>query len=214
MEKEWNSDMKFTDFLHIPLWCTSFPHFVVFVCRVVSHIACLEDTWSLLLESHWCTSSINVLFSMHVHGCWSLEHPAPTRKPQWLGFISVWDMLRTKLRGKKKWKTSKDWTKMVAGYAWKTFSSLSGSLSFKVGLFESFVLCANKNDSNTTTALLTVFFCSVNSFAVQVKLKNQLGWNTSFYWPTRESLGFPMVQLFTICSNQFTLWTEESFPFI
>lgn len=84
----------------------------------------------------------------------------PNLNPSGWDDISVWDLLRTKLRRKKKWKTSKDWTKMVAGYAWKTFSSLSGSLSFGAGFV--WKLCVpTKSDWNTTKALLDVFlfFC-------------------------------------------------------
>lgn len=115
----------------------------------------------------------------------------PNLNPSGWDDISVWDLLRTKLRRKKKWKTSKDWTKMVAGYAWKTFSSLSGSLSFGAGFV--WKLCVpTKSDWNTTKALLDVFlffciflFCQFICHPSPIK---QFGWNTSFFWPTRESL--------------------------
>lgn len=136
----------------------------------------------------------------------------PNLNPSGWDDISVWDLLRTKLRRKKKWKTSKDWTKMVAGYAWKTFSSLSGSLSFGAGFV--WKLCVpTKSDWNTTKALLTcfyffVFFCSVNLFAIQVQLNNSAETLRSFGRQGNLCLGYPMAQLFTMCPTQFTFQTK------
>ena len=131
--------------------CGVLPHFVVFVCRVVSHIVCLEDTWSLLLESHGCTSMCTVVGPLNI---------LPQLEPQWLGWYFCLRPVEDKAQKEEE---MKDFKRLDKDGCWLCMKDVF--VSVREFEFWSRVclkaLCANKKwlEHNKSTFDVFLFFC-------------------------------------------------------